>query len=140
MKISTRSRYGLRLLIELCGKGGATVQVSELAAAQGIPLAYAAKLIDPLRAAGIVRSLRGSGGGISLARDPRAISALEAVEALEGGLALIDCSAGDGSCEREAACPTGPLWKGLELAMRDYFSKHNLQELAACGSGLDYAI
>ncbi|HAE21599.1 MAG TPA: Rrf2 family transcriptional regulator [Spirochaetaceae bacterium] len=140
MKISTRSRYGLRLLIELCGRQGATVQVSELAAAQDIPLAYAAKLIDPLRVAGIVRSLRGSGGGISLARDARAISALEAVEALEGGLALVECNAADGSCEREAACPTGALWKGLEQAMRDYLAQHSLQELAAVGSGLDYSI
>lgn len=140
MKISTRSRYGLRLLIELCGRQGAIVQVSELAAAQDIPLAYAAKLIDPLRAAGIVRSLRGSGGGISLARDARAISALEAVEALEGGLALVDCSANDGSCEREAACPTSALWKGLEQSMRDYLALHSLQELAASGSSLDYSI
>lgn len=140
MKISTRSRYGLRLLIELAKRQGDTVQVSDLASAQDIPLAYAAKLIDPLRAAGIVRSLRGSGGGISLARDARAISALEAVEALEGGLTLVDCATGDSACEREASCPTGPLWKGLERAMRDFLAKHDLQELAASDAGLDYAI
>jgi Rrf2 family protein len=140
MKISTRSRYGLRLLIELCGRKGDTVQVSELAAAQDIPLAYAAKLIDPLRAAGIVRSLRGSGGGISLAREARAISALQAVEALEGGLSLVDCGSGDGPCGREAACPTGALWKGLERAMRDYLAQYTLEELAARDAGPDYAI
>ncbi len=130
MKISTRSRYGLRLLVELASRGDGPVMVSRLADAQDLPPAYAAKLVDPLRAAGLVRSARGSGGGIRLARPADSISVLEAVEALEGGLSLLDCTGGGDTCPREAGCATRPVWTGLERTVRDYLAGFSLATLA----------
>lgn len=140
MKLSTRSRYGLRILIELARRGGGPAQLGELAAAQEVPHAYASKLVEPLKAAGILASSRGSGGGVRLARTSRSVSALEAVEALEGGLSLVDCSPGGEPCPRGSTCPSSELWRGLEAAMKAYLAERSLESLAAAGPDPDYCI
>ena len=140
MKISTRSRYGLRLLAELARRGGVQTQVAELAAAQDIPPAYAAKLVDPLRAAGLVKSARGLGGGISLSRRAADIRVLEAVEALEGDLSLVDCLTNGADRDCLVNCPTHRLWEDLENLIKGFLAEQSLQDLAVKESPVDYCI
>ncbi|MCR4393680.1 MAG: Rrf2 family transcriptional regulator, partial [Dehalococcoidales bacterium] len=92
MKLSTRTRYGMRALVDLALHGaGETVQLKEIAERQQISLSYLEHLIIPLIAAGFVKSVRGAKGGIKLAKSPDHISLKMIMEVLEGPLAPVDC-------------------------------------------------
>lgn len=119
MMFSTKAEYGVRVMVELArSTSEAPIPLAEIAAADGLPLAYLEHLVARLRKAGLVDSRRGSRGGYMLARPAREISMAEVVEALEGSIAPIECisQAPDGTivCSREShpdhACPTKLLW------------------------------
>jgi Rrf2 family protein len=129
MKLSTRSRYGLRLLIELAKhRGEGPVFLGDVGRNQRISEKYLSKLVMPLKAAGYLRSSRGTGGGFVLARAPASISLLGVVEALEGGLSIIDCTGDPACCDRSVECTTRAIWGGLEAAMRGYLAKLSLED------------
>jgi len=130
--ISTRSRYGLRFLVELSQRSSSDpVDLGSIAEHQEIPETYLAKLVVPLRNAGIIRSARGSKGGYELAKPPADISVQEIVEVLEGRSSLLECTEHPESCARSAECPTLPVWLGLERVIRDYLSKVSVSDVAA---------
>lgn len=130
--VSTRSRYGLRFLVELAQrKEEGPVDLGSVAQHQGIPETYLAKLAISLRNAGIIRSARGAKGGYELARPPSEISVEEVVEVLEGHISLLECTERPGSCTRSADCPTLPVWTGLEGVVRRYLSDVKVEDLAA---------
>ena len=130
--ISTRSRYGLRFLIELSQRNTeGPVDLGSVAQHQEIPETYLAKLAVPLRNAGIIRSARGSKGGYELARAPSDISVQDVVEVLEGRTSLLECTDHSESCARSPDCPTLPVWIGLEKVVRDYLSGVNVEDVAA---------
>ncbi len=124
MMFSTKAEYGVRVMVELARRSGGVgglgdpVPLAEIAANDGLPLAYLEHLVARLRKAGLVDSRRGSRGGYLLARPAAQITMAEVVEALEGSIAPIECiSQGpDGSivCARESkldhVCPTKLLW------------------------------
>lgn len=90
MRVSTRSDYGLRALIELAGHhGGGPLQSSEIALRRHIPEQYLDQLLTSLRKAGFIRSVRGPAGGHELLRDPSTITVREVIEALEGSLSPV---------------------------------------------------
>ena len=90
MRVSTRSDYGLRALIELAGHHGeGPLQSSEIALRRHIPEQYLDQLLTTLRKAGYIRSLRGPSGGHELVRDPQQITVREVIESLEGSLAPV---------------------------------------------------
>ncbi|HMS58063.1 MAG TPA: Rrf2 family transcriptional regulator [Tepidiformaceae bacterium] len=90
MRVSTRSDYGLRALIELAGHyGQGPLQSSEIALRRHIPEQYLDQLLTTLRKAGFIRSLRGPAGGHELIRDPATIRVREVIESLEGSLAPV---------------------------------------------------
>jgi len=138
--ISTRSRYGLRFLIDLAQReGSGPVDLGSVASRQAIPETYLAKLAVPLRSAGIIRSARGAKGGYELARGPTDISVLEVVEVLEGRTSLLECTEHPENCARSADCPTLPVWTGLEAAVRSYLSRVSVSD-AAAPRAPDYSI
>jgi Rrf2 family protein len=138
--ISTRSRYGLRFLIELSQRGSeGPVDLGSIAEHQAIPETYLAKLVVPLRNAGIIRSARGAKGGYELSRSPERISVLEVVEVLEGRSSLLECTERPELCARSADCPTLPIWTGLEKAVHDYLKGVSVAD-AAAPRVPDYAI
>ncbi len=127
MMFSTKSEYGVRVMVELARRAGEraaddgeepVVSLAEIAEHDGMPLAYLEHLVARLRKAGLVDSRRGARGGYLLARPPQEITTAEIIEALEGSIAPIECiSMGpDGTliCSRESdrsqRCPTKLLW------------------------------
>jgi len=131
MKISTRSRYGLRLLIELARHGGGKpLFLSEIARNQAISEKYLSKLVISLRGAGLIRSVRGAHGGYALARPPEAISLREIIDALEGGHYIIKCVESPGNCPASRSCVARGVWGGLEKVMREYCESLSLGEIA----------
>ena len=138
MMFSTKAEYGIRVMVELAGRAREQpIPLAEIAANDGLPLAYLEHLVARLRKAGLVDSRRGSRGGYLLARSPVDITMAEVVEALEGSIAPIECiSQGpDGSivCSRESdpghACPTKLLWTRVRLSIVRTLQETTLADL-----------
>ena len=111
MKLSTKSRYGTRLMIDLAEHGAdKLVQLKEVSSRQGISLKYLEQIVIPLKRANYLVSVRGTGGGYRLARSPGEITVGEIVALLEGGNRITDCAANPEACERAASCLTRNLW------------------------------
>ncbi|MCE7795167.1 Rrf2 family transcriptional regulator [Sphingobium sufflavum] len=112
---------------------GALTSAAELAAATGIHVPTAQKLVSLLTRAGLLNSARGSGGGIRLARSAATISLADVVEAVEGPIALTACVEKDGAhvCEREAACAVRPHWSAVNDAVRGALAHVSLASLSA---------
>jgi len=130
MKLSTRTRYGMRALVDLALNGaGETVQLKEIAERQQISLSYLEHLIIPLIAAGFVKSVRGAKGGIKLAKSPDQISLKMIMEVLEGPLAPVDCLRDRTSCPRSGYCATQDIWDEMGKAMEKVLASTTLQDL-----------
>jgi FeS assembly SUF system regulator len=112
--------------------GGSLTSAAELAAATGIHVPTAQKLVSLLTRAGLLNSARGSGGGIRLARPAATITLADVVEAVEGPIALTACVEKDGqhSCEREAACAVRPHWGPVNDAVRGALAHVTLASLS----------
>ncbi|MFO7707407.1 MAG: Rrf2 family transcriptional regulator [Desulfobacterales bacterium] len=118
MKLSTRSRYGTRLILDMAenyGKG--PIQLGEIAKRQAISLKYLEQIIRPLKRAGYIQSFRGSKGGHILARPAEEITVGEIVALLEGGAFLTWCSRNSVNCERIDECVTRFVWMEASQAM-----------------------
>lgn len=138
MMFSTKAEYGVRVMVELARRAGEDpIPLAEIAAHDGLPLAYLEHLVARLRKAGLVDSRRGSRGGYMLARPATEITMAEVVEALEGSIAPIECiSQGpDGSvvCSRESdpdhACPTKLLWTRVRFSIVRTLEETTLADL-----------
>lgn len=148
MKLSTRSRYGTRLMIYLAlNYGRGVVFLKEIAGKEGLSEKYLGQIIIPLKSAGLVISERGASGGYALGRSPENITLKDIVEVLEGGIELVDCIRTDESCVRAAECITREIWTGLSETVKKYLEALSLDALAAKArerqgslSGIDYHI
>ena len=138
MIFSTKSEYGVRVMVELARRGGAEpVALAEIAEHEGLPLAYLEHLVARLRRGDSRRARRGAHGGYLLAREPAQITMAEVVEALEGRIAPIECfsSTPDGTihCVREfdaeRVCTTKILWTRVRAAILDTLQETTLAEL-----------
>ncbi len=151
MMFSTKAEYGVRVMVELARRAGEEgddpVSLAEIAAHDGLPLAYLEHLVARLRKAGLVDSRRGSRGGYLLARQPAEITMAEVVEALEGSIAPIECisESADGSivCSRESSldhvCPTKLLWTRVRLSIVSTLRETTLADLLVSPTALTRA-
>jgi Rrf2 family protein len=133
MRITTRGRYGLRIMLELAlrdGDGTGPVQAATVAQSQDLPMKYVQALAGSLKSAGLLRAVRGHAGGLLLARSPGAITALDVVRALEGPVALLDCALDPSACRHAERCVARDLWCELGEAMEQVLGRHTLAELA----------
>jgi len=127
MKLSTRSRYGTRLMVQLAkhyGKG--PLQIGDISKNEGISVKYLEQLIIPLKKAKLITSQRGPKGGHSLAKPPREITIGEIVRAVEGHAELADCVKTPQVCERSPSCPTRNVWESATKAMYKELDKITL--------------
>jgi Rrf2 family protein len=131
VKLSTRGQYGTRALLDLAlhQKEG-TVLLKDIARRQRISLQYLKHLITPLTTAGILRSERGSQGGVWLAKPPRDIKLSEVIQLLEGSVAPVECVDNPGVCSRSALCVTRDVWSELKRVMDGVLESTTLHDLA----------
>ena len=131
MKLSTRTRYGTRALLELALRGdNGPVLLRDIARRQRISLPYLEQLMAPLVAGGIIRSTKGPGGGISLARKPEQIHLDEVMRLLEGVQGPVECVINPGVCERSGSCPAHDVWCELREVMERFLRSRTLRDLA----------
>jgi len=139
MKLSSRTEYGVRAMIELAeAHGGGPVAVREVAEKQGISEKYLEQLFAALRKEGLIASQRGAQGGHTLAKAPGDIRVGDIVRALEGPIALCDCLANgedDAVCHRMGECAAHPLWVKLQDGITSILDSTTLQDMIAGASG-----
>ncbi len=120
MKLSAKSRYGTRLMLDMAQhyKEG-PIHLAQVATRQGISVKYLEQIIIPLKKADYIRSVRGPKGGHALALAPEEITVGEIVALLEEGTSLAECAHNDKVCERSQSCLTRGLWKEAGQALFD---------------------
>lgn len=132
MKMSTRSRYGLRLMVDLAVKHGkGPILLKDVSRSQEISEKYLSQIIIPLKTAGLVKSFRGAHGGYTLQRDPDKITLIDIVSALEGDLSLVECVSSPEVCNRTEICVTQGVWAQVSRAIVDTLAGITLADLVA---------
>lgn len=130
MKLSTRSRYGTRIVLELARHyGGGPIQVSEIARIQHIPVKYLEQLIRTLKKAGLIKSVRGSKGGHQLNERPDRITVGRIVRLFEGQTDLVKCVSSPESCNRANECRVRNVWIEATEAMYDKLDAITIEDL-----------
>ncbi len=136
MKISTRGRYALRLMIDIAQNSTEKpVSIKEAAKRQGISVKYLEQIISVLNNAGYVQSIRGPQGGYLLSRKPEEYTAGMVLRLTEGPLSTVACTSEDSSCERIGNCPTSILWRKLDEAVNGVVDNITLADLIKWQSG-----
>lgn len=130
MKLSTRTRYGIRAVIELAQhEGKRPLQLKAIAERQDISVKYLEQLMSLLRSAGFVRSVRGSKGGYILGRAPEQIRLDEVFRCLEGPVTTAECTENQDYCERSADCVAREVWVKVEEAIHGVLNGITLADL-----------
>ena len=130
MKISTKGRYALRMLLDLAEHGnGRCVSLQEIASRQGISKKYLEQIVPILNRGGLLKTNRGYQGGYMLSKRPDQYTAGEILRMTEGSLCPVPCLEEGASCDRGADCLTLPLWQGLYRTVTDYLDHVTLQDL-----------
>ncbi len=109
--------------------GEGPIELKEIARKEDISIKYLEQVIIPLRTTGLVKAVRGSKGGYSLAKPPSEILLNDLVETLEGPLELIECLRNPAACKRAQACVTRDIWGDVQEAIRKIFCSVSLQDL-----------
>ena len=130
MKISTRGRYALRIMLDIAVNGGdGPISFKDVSLRQGISVKYMEQIGSILTRAGFLKSVRGAQGGYYLVGKPSDYSVGDILRATEGQLNLTPCTEEDASCEKIADCMTYPLWDNLNKAILNVVDNTTLQDL-----------
>jgi len=135
MKLSTRSRYGTRMMLDLAQHyDEGPVQIRNVSKRENISVKYLEQLIIPLKKANFIKSVRGPKGGHMLAKPPKAITVGEIVRVLEGGINLSSCIENPEVCDRTSDCLTRDLWEETTKAMYEKLNSATLSKMINEGS------
>ncbi len=131
MKMSTRSRYGLRLMVYLGAKyGSGPVHLNEIAEHEKISVKYLEQIVPYLKTAKLISSQRGSTGGYQLRSSPDKITLKEIIEPLEGSLILVDCTKkNEYGCSLQSTCATQDMWSELGDIISNFLHTTTLSDL-----------
>jgi Rrf2 family protein len=130
MKISTKIRYGARAMVELASHyGEGPIELKEIAKKENISLKYLEQVINPLRADGLVKAIRGAKGGYSLGKPPSEICLYDVIETLEGPLNLLECLGDTKACQKVSSCVTREIWKEVSDAISKIFYSVTLEDM-----------
>ena len=144
MKLSTKSRYGARALVEIARHAGSLpIKRKDIVENQGIPDSYLENILISLKNADLIQTVRGAKGGYTLSRAASNISLLDVVEALEGAIRLVDCEKAGERCDRWNTCGTREVWQEMEEAQRTVLRRHTIGSLVGkleAGYTLDWVI
>lgn len=132
MKLSTRTRYGMRLMVDLAQHWGeGYIALKDVAERQNISKKYLEQIVSLLMNHGLLKATRGFSGGYQLAEEPSRITAAEVVRATENSLSALACINDEDACDRRDRCSSLSLWIGLEKVIIDYLQGITLADLAA---------
>ena len=138
MKLSTKSRYGTRLLLDMAQHyDRGPIHLTHIAQRQGISVKYLEQIIIPLKRANYIKSVRGPKGGHTLAKPPEEITIGEIVALLEDGTTLVECNERPEVCGRSDSCVTRLLWREASQAMFDKLQSITLADLLKKGISED---
>lgn len=142
MKVSTKGRYGLRLMLDLAQHyQNGMISLKEIARRQEISEKYLEQIIILLHKSGLIKSMRGSQGGYALAKAPEEITVGSVLNALEGPLIPVDCVLDGGhSCPRSKECATLGLWERIAAAVSEIVDNTTLAQLCCQPQSGDYVI
>ena len=130
LRVTKLSDYGIVLLVRLAdGESLGSQNARTMAEATDLPLPVVSKILKSLAQGGLLTSQRGAKGGYALSRRPEEINVAEIISALEGPIALMECSVGPGQCEQEPKCPVRDPWQRINQAIQETLSHVTLREL-----------
>jgi Rrf2 family protein len=131
MKISTKGRYSLRMLLDLAEhKNDGFISLRDISLRQGISKKYLEQIVTLLSRPDILRTNRGNKGGYMLAKDPDKYTVGQILRITEGGLSPVACLEDNPiQCDRKGDCKTLPVWQGLEKAINKYLDSITLQDI-----------
>lgn len=131
MKISTKGRYALRMLIDLAEHGSNDyIPLKDIAQRQGISKKYLEQIVPILNKSGVLKTNRGFQGGYMLAKSPDKYTVGEILRITEGSLSPVPCVDREPiECENSGECPTLPIWQGLKKVINDYLDSITLQNI-----------
>ena len=140
--ISTKGRYSIRILLDLAEHcSGGYIPMKEVAARQEISLKYVERILPPLKAAGLIDSTHGVGGGYRLTRAPEEYTLWDILRVAEGDMAPVACLQPNAApCTRAAECRTLPVWEGYYRLTQEYFSGITLADLMNTPQADNYVI
>lgn len=136
MKLSTRGRYGTRLMLELAknfGKG--PTSMSDISRNLDIPIKYLEQLIIPLKKANLINSVRGPKGGHMLSKAPAQINLWNILTLLETKFSFVDCLTDQNACDNTATCPIRPIWGKAFQGMTKLFKETSLKDVLTSFEG-----
>lgn len=141
MKLSTKSRYGLRALFDIAyNSGNLPAQIQDISRRQDISPRYLEQIFQGLKRFGILKSKRGPQGGYFLTRSPEEITVKDVILATEGGMTLVDCVAGKrkkkSACTFEGCCVTQTIWEEATNRLNEYFATLTLKTLCERGQAM----
>ena len=132
MKFSTKTRYGIRAMIEFAmdttNKG---VFQKDIAQRQGISVKYLDQIIHALKAASLIENANGKKSGYILTRKPADITVYDIHKALEKDICVIDCMSANYECEKEETCTARKFWSGLNSVVIEYMKNTSLESVAS---------
>jgi Rrf2 family protein len=132
IRLSTKGRYGTRLMQNLAqhyNNGEESVILKNVSDEEEISIRYLEQIIIPLKINKLVKSIRGAGGGYTLARSPSEIKLSEVLHALEGSCCLVECVEDIGFCHRLPICAAHEVWKEASNILKNYFDSLTIQDL-----------
>jgi len=143
MRLSTKSRYGLRALFDMAYHAGTLpAQIKDISRRQNISPRYLEQIFQDLKKAGLLKSRRGPQGGYILARKPHEISVMDIIHATEGEMALVDCvksgKARGKPCDFDNQCITQQVWAEASRKLNEYLGTVTLKDL--CERGRDMGL
>ncbi len=130
LKLSTKGQYGVRAMFEIArGYPESPVTIKEISERQDVSVAYLEQILNKLRRAGLIRSVKGPGGGYLLTREPSGISIASILKELEGPVAITSCLDPEEGCTRVEGCVTHLLWKSLGAKIEAFLETITLRDL-----------
>ncbi|MDD2493700.1 MAG: Rrf2 family transcriptional regulator [Tissierellia bacterium] len=130
MKISTKGRYALRLMLDLAiNNTGEYIKIKNISERQEISEKYLEQIVNILNKAGFLKSVRGAQGGYKLARPPKEYTVGMIIRLTEGSLSPVACLEDDSECNRINDCVTIEVWKQLDTAIKNVVDNITLEDL-----------
>ncbi len=130
MRLSTRSRYGVRLMLSLAmNDRKEPVFLKDIAHSEDISEKYLSQIIIPLKARGLITTFRGAHGGYLLSKPASKITLRDIIEPLEGDMCLVDCVSNPAICDRSNSCASRDVWDQMSSLLLEFMDKFTLEDM-----------